>query len=302
MCMAGDTKDGSSFRDNHHELWRAMQAAHDEYSRTSSVLRILISDVHEPRRVDRDLVSAQNDHRAAFEAYIDARLRFSEFMLRPGLNQTTAPSPQPARNAGWFALIVAGISSLLGLVALYSIPHGQELLQLRAEHDQLDRELRLTRGNLDALSRRIEAVEGNPAARHSDQGQQISGPSRSSSRAVPQKRSVQSHHYRLQSHQEFTVSSSPRFTQVGPVRLSFRRLDVRNGEFDLFFISGSSEVRKRRLRIYQPVRIGLAYRPGSVELVVNRMSANRAHGFISIPRLSTSTLASGPAPPAPSGL
>src|SRR4051812_6080260 len=76
-----------------HELWLAMQAAHDQWTTATGNLDDLVamasSDLASPDS-SLQLAHAAEEERNRFEAYIEARLAFSEFLL------TREPAPVKA--------------------------------------------------------------------------------------------------------------------------------------------------------------------------------------------------------------
>jgi hypothetical protein len=105
-----------------------------------------------------------------------------------------------------------------------------------------------------------------------------------------------------QTRREFNLRASLRFTLIGPVRLSLRRLDAKQGAFDLYFFARDSKVRKLHLEMNQPRRIAISDRSGSMELVVARVSADQVQGYISVPNRVNSALKSEFARPSPNGM
>src|SRR5215472_11391328 len=169
---ADDLPATSRWRDDHHELWLAMQTAHAEYRRASDILNLLIADVVNSSSANcgREFELARDEQRAAFESYIDTRLRFSEFLQEHARDQP-AVHHTPARFPfAWFVL-TAVVSAILGALASYLAPLG-ELGALQSERDQLSADLRESHVRLDALTLRTTALEASLEAARSQQARQ----------------------------------------------------------------------------------------------------------------------------------
>src|SRR4249919_2400540 len=95
LMLERDAPTGGGQHRREHELWLAMQAAHDHWTKATVTLGDLIaiasSDDASP---DESLwvAKAAEEERRAFEAYIEARLGFSEFLLT---RDSTTENPEP---------------------------------------------------------------------------------------------------------------------------------------------------------------------------------------------------------------
>ena len=101
-----------------HELWLAMQAAHDQWTIAAGVLDDLVaiasSDI-DSSDVSLQIAKAAEEERSGFEAYIEARLAFSEFLLT---RDPTTGSPEPKAPSKRALLAVA-----LVFPAIFALPY-----------------------------------------------------------------------------------------------------------------------------------------------------------------------------------
>lgn len=81
----------------------------------------------------------------------------------------------------------------------------------------------------------------------------------------------------------FALPLSSQFKQVGPVKLSIRSMDLRRNAVSLSLVSDVVKLEAQGLRLNQPlwIHVGNGLRP--MELVVERISANRLEGRLMAP-------------------
>lgn len=91
---------------------------------------------------------------------------------------------------------------------------------------------------------------------------------------------------------EFDLDKSKSFHPEGPVGVSLRKADVKGQYADLHLIVDDREISKRHLNLYEPAMFYLAGERQPVELIVNSISKNHIHGYISAPKYRASELAS----------
>ena len=102
---------------------------------------------------------------------------------------------------------------------------------------------------------------------------------------------------------EFDLDKSKHFTHAGPVEISLRKANTKHDYADLELMVDDREMSKKHLNIYEPAMFypGEAQQP--MEVVINSISKNHIHGYISAPKYRASELAamsSGNAAPATS--
>ena len=88
------------------------------------------------------------------------------------------------------------------------------------------------------------------------------------------------------------------FRRAGPFSISLRKADSRHQFADLDLLVDDRNVSQKHVNLYQPVMFST---PGSmqpVEIVINDISKNHIHGYVSAPKYSQSDLAAMSTPPA----
>jgi len=89
---------------------------------------------------------------------------------------------------------------------------------------------------------------------------------------------------------EFDVDKSGQFQHDGPVGVRLRKANTKHQYADLELMVDDFKVSKKHVNIFEPV---IFYTPESqtpVELVINTISKNRIHGYVSEPKYKSSDL------------
>ena len=90
---------------------------------------------------------------------------------------------------------------------------------------------------------------------------------------------------------EFDLTKSKDFKREGPVSISLRKADTKHGFADLALIVDDRNLTQKHVNLYQPA---MFYQPDThlpVEVVINNMSKNHIHGYVSAPKYHRSELA-----------
>jgi len=98
---------------------------------------------------------------------------------------------------------------------------------------------------------------------------------------------------------EFDLSKSKQFQRFGPLTLSLRRTDAKHMNYDLSMVVDDNRLDKKRVNLYEPIWIHPETGGQPVQIVVNKIGRNTAHGYISSPKYRESELASSGAPLTP---
>jgi hypothetical protein len=96
---------------------------------------------------------------------------------------------------------------------------------------------------------------------------------------------------------EFDILKAKDFKHTGPVSLKLKKSNVRNQYADLQLIVDDRTVTDKHINLYQPA---MFYEPGGqqpVEIVINSITKDHIHGYISAPRYRPSDLAAMSADP-----
>lgn len=99
---------------------------------------------------------------------------------------------------------------------------------------------------------------------------------------------------------EFDLSKSRDFARTGPFSVKLRKANEKHQYADLDLIVDDRTLTQKHVNLYQPVMFSTPDSPQPVQVVINQISKNHIHGYISAPKYRQSELASM-APAAPNG-
>src|SRR5215468_8123456 len=94
---------------------------------------------------------------------------------------------------------------------------------------------------------------------------------------------------------EFDLNKSKQFQRLGPLILSLRRTDAKHMNYDMMMVVDDNQLSKKRVNLYEPIWIHSENGGQPVQIVVNKIGRNTAHGYISAPKYRESELASSTA-------
>jgi outer membrane murein-binding lipoprotein Lpp len=94
---------------------------------------------------------------------------------------------------------------------------------------------------------------------------------------------------------EFDLQKSRQFQRFGPITLSLRRTDAKHMNYDLMMVVDDKQLSKKRVNLYEPIWIHTESIGQPVQVVVNKIGKNTAHGYISAPKYKESELAAASA-------
>ena len=83
---------------------------------------------------------------------------------------------------------------------------------------------------------------------------------------------------------EFDLSKSKRFAREGPLSLDLRHTDTKHQNYNVDLLVDDYKLSKKHVNLYEPVVLETAESPQPVEMVVNRITKNEVHGYISAPK------------------
>jgi hypothetical protein len=90
---------------------------------------------------------------------------------------------------------------------------------------------------------------------------------------------------------EFDLSKTKEFKREGPINISLRKANDKRGFADLALIVDDRNLQQKHVNLYQPA---MFYEPDSqmpVEVVINDISKDHIHGYVSAPKYRPSELA-----------
>ena len=89
---------------------------------------------------------------------------------------------------------------------------------------------------------------------------------------------------------EFDIDKSKQFNHEGPVEISLRKANVKHQYADLNLIVDDRSVTQKHVNLYQPAMFYLPDSPQPVQIVINGITKNHIHGYISAPKYRESEL------------
>jgi hypothetical protein len=92
---------------------------------------------------------------------------------------------------------------------------------------------------------------------------------------------------------EFDLDKSKNFHSEGPVGISLRKADKKHQFADLKLLVDDRELTKKHVNLYEPVIFYPSEERQAVELVINSITKDHVHGYISSPKYKASELATG---------
>lgn len=95
---------------------------------------------------------------------------------------------------------------------------------------------------------------------------------------------------------EFDVTKSKNFQRFGPIQLSLRKADTKNKRYDLMMMVDDNKLQKRAVNLYEPIWINTEGLPQPVQVVVNKITKNQIHGYVSAPKYRESDLSASSTP------
>ena len=89
---------------------------------------------------------------------------------------------------------------------------------------------------------------------------------------------------------EFDIDKSKQFSHAGPVGISLRKANTKHEYADLELMVDDLKMSKKHLNLYEPAMFYPGEESRPLELVINRISKNHIHGYISAPKYRNSEL------------
>jgi len=86
------------------------------------------------------------------------------------------------------------------------------------------------------------------------------------------------------SYYEFDLFKEKRFQRVGPIEVSLRKTNAKHQFCNLQLLVNDREVTKKHINVYEPVLFYTQENGQPVQLVINEISKNHMHGYVSAPK------------------
>jgi uncharacterized coiled-coil protein SlyX len=90
---------------------------------------------------------------------------------------------------------------------------------------------------------------------------------------------------------EFDLTKSKDFKREGPISVSLRKANTKRGYADLALMVDDRNLSQKHVNLYQPAMFYEPDSPQPVEIVINDISKNHIHGYVSAPKYRQSELA-----------
>jgi cell division protein FtsL len=89
---------------------------------------------------------------------------------------------------------------------------------------------------------------------------------------------------------EFDLNKSKQFTREGPISVSLRKANSKHDFADLALIVDDAQLQKKHVNEFEPVVLYTSQSKQPVELVINQVSKDHIHGYVSTPKYKASEL------------
>lgn len=89
---------------------------------------------------------------------------------------------------------------------------------------------------------------------------------------------------------EFDMFKAKRFQRVGPIEVSLRRTNARHQFCNFHVIVNDRELVKKHINVYEPVVFYTEQNGQPLQLVINSISKNHMHGYVSAPKYQGSRM------------
>jgi hypothetical protein len=249
---------------------------------------------------------------------------------------------QAAHVISWKAMAALGAAAMLGLggLGIYAEHEHKAVAQATTQNEQMAAALSGTRGEIDQLNSKINALNSLVA---SEQQGPAARPVSSAPRAAVHKKPVEYSRYKkLQSqvdaqgkaidetrsalagtqndlsntrteltgsiarthdevvllqkkgernYYEFDIAKSKQFSFEGPIGVRLKKANTKHDYADLALMLDDRSLSQKHVNIYQPVMFYTPDTPQPIELVINSITKDHIHGYVSSPKYRQSELA-----------
>jgi len=89
---------------------------------------------------------------------------------------------------------------------------------------------------------------------------------------------------------EFDITKNKQYLRAGPLNVRLRKANVKHQYADLMLIVDDRDVTQKHVNLYQPVMFYTPDSPRPVEVVINSITKNHIHGYVSAPKYRQSEL------------
>ena len=144
-----------------------------------------------------------------------------------------------------------------------------------ARHRLEDPRWKKMQGQLDEQGRQIESTRTDLASTRTELQGSIA---KTHDELVTLERKGERNYY------EFDLDKSGQFQHEGPVGIRLRKANTKHDYADLELLVDDSKVSKKHVNVYEPVVFYPADEKTPVEIVINSVTKNHIHGYVSAPK------------------
>jgi hypothetical protein len=93
-----------------------------------------------------------------------------------------------------------------------------------------------------------------------------------------------------QNYFEFDITKDKEYKRAGPLNVRLRKANVKHQYADLMLVVEDRDMQQKHVNLFQPVMFYTPDSPKPVEVVINQITKNHIHGYVSAPKYKTSEL------------
>ena len=144
-----------------------------------------------------------------------------------------------------------------------------------------DARFKKMQSQLDAQGHEIDATRSDLASARTDLG---AGIAKNHDQLVALQRKGEQNYY------EFDITKDKEYKHAGPVNVRLRKANVKHQYADLMLVVQDRDMSQKHVNLYQPVQFYVPDSPKPVEIVINSITKNHIHGYVSAPKYKASEL------------
>ena len=157
----------------------------------------------------------------------------------------------------------------------------RRLASRRPRVNPYDARFKKMQSQLDAQGQAIDQTRSDLASARTDLG---AGIAKNHDQLVALQRKGEQNYY------EFDITKNKEYRRAGPVNVRLRKANVKHQFADLMLVVDDRDMSQKHVNLYQPVQFYVPDNPKPVEVVINQITKNHIHGYVSAPKYKTSEL------------
>ena len=157
----------------------------------------------------------------------------------------------------------------------------RRLAARRPRVNPYDARFKKMQSQLDAQGQAIDQTRNDLASARTDLGVGIA---KNHDQLVALQRKGEQNYY------EFDITKNKEYRRAGPVNVRLRKANVKHQFADLMLVVDDRDMSQKHVNLYQPVQFYVPDNPKPVEVVINQITKNHIHGYVSAPKYKTSEL------------